>query len=225
MAVFVPGWEYPVYDLFDARLYTIPPLEDVSMTTTTTTTTDATATRVVNTTERGRKEMPLPSVKLEAEAEDRFIIELAGSGEDGMHGMLVPSEVPLRATQASSEMRRMMGVFRLNPFAIHGAGTATGWCGQVGPLEEEPLLFEFQLDVGMVGAEERCTHREEERRRGHGGWGMASTTNTTMGKVRSPPPPPPSWELEYLPQDDYTPPNTSTSSPSVRRRVHEGELS
>ncbi|THH22543.1 hypothetical protein EUX98_g8156, partial [Antrodiella citrinella] len=27
--------------------------------------------------------------------------------------------VPLRATQASKEMKRMMGVFRLNPFAVH----------------------------------------------------------------------------------------------------------
>lgn len=61
-----------------------------------------------------------------------------------------PTEVPLRATQASKEMRKMMGVFRLNPFAMHsgeGRGVVPApWCGG-GPLEEEPLIFEFQLDI------------------------------------------------------------------------------
>ncbi|CAA7264268.1 unnamed protein product [Cyclocybe aegerita] len=83
-----------------------------------------------------------------------------------------PTEVPLRATQASKEMRRMMGVFRLNPFAMHslsmgtngdgddynglGSPTSAGaapWCGgEARPLEEEPVMLEFQLDI--VGLDE-----------------------------------------------------------------------
>ncbi len=56
----------------------------------------------------------------------------------------------------------MMGVFRLNPFAMHSfhlngdgesakengmASPAVSWCSEVGPLEEEPIIFEFQLDI------------------------------------------------------------------------------
>lgn len=76
-----------------------------------------------------------------------------------------PTEVPLRATQASKEMRGMMGVFRLNPFALHSLSVGGGegfdgqsglgcdgkvqasWCGEAGPLEEEPVILEFQLDI------------------------------------------------------------------------------
>lgn len=72
-----------------------------------------------------------------------------------------PAEVPLRATQASKEMRRMMGVFRLNPFAMHSLSvgsddgpsigpqetSAPSWCGEPGPLEEEPVILEFQLNI------------------------------------------------------------------------------
>lgn len=99
-----------------------------------------------------------PSVKVEPEDPDRcFIMELSsmspsfGLSVSVMNQALAPpTEVPLRATQASKEMRKMMGVFRLNPFAIHsgeGRGVMPApWCGG-GPLEEEPLIFEFQLDV------------------------------------------------------------------------------
>ena len=101
-----------------------------------------------------------------------------------------PTEVPLRATQASKEMRRMMGVFRLNPFAMHslslggcedGEAIAKGkggngdvghglpipgaasWCGgEARPLDEEPLIFEFQLDVvGRDSDEGNLTKGEE----------------------------------------------------------------
>ncbi|TCD65219.1 hypothetical protein EIP91_002966 [Steccherinum ochraceum] len=78
--------------------------------------------------------------------------------------------VPLRATQASKEMKKMMGAFRLNPFAVHngvkmslsgdggnGKGDGKGgkddggpcltWLGEeVGPLKEKPQLIEWQLD-------------------------------------------------------------------------------
>jgi hypothetical protein len=49
-------------------------------------------------------------------------------------------------------MRSMMGVFRLNPFTMHsgeGRGsTAPTWCGEEAhPLDEEPIIFEFQLEL------------------------------------------------------------------------------
>lgn len=76
-----------------------------------------------------------------------------------------PTEVPLRATQANKEMRTMMGVFRLNPFSMHslsvnledGMGVRddadwedpqSPWSGgEAHPLEEEPVMFEFQLNL------------------------------------------------------------------------------
>jgi hypothetical protein len=71
--------------------------------------------------------------------------------------MAPPTEVPLRATQASKAMRKMMGVFRLNPFSMHeGGGQAmSSWIGEdAGPLEEEPQIFEFQLDIGYRESDE-----------------------------------------------------------------------
>ncbi|EAU89429.1 hypothetical protein CC1G_07655 [Coprinopsis cinerea okayama7 len=75
----------------------------------------------------------------------------------------LPMEVPLRATQASDDMRKMMNVFRLNPFA-NTEGRRGGSCFsdsssgppssesspkhlEARPLEEEPLLFEFQVEL------------------------------------------------------------------------------
>jgi hypothetical protein len=63
-----------------------------------------------------------------------------------------PTQVPLRTTQASTEMRKMMGVFRLNPFSMHNGSSkgvsSSAWYGEdIGPLEEEPVTFEFQLDL------------------------------------------------------------------------------
>ncbi|KAF9485011.1 hypothetical protein BDN70DRAFT_705305 [Pholiota conissans] len=77
-----------------------------------------------------------------------------------------PTEVPLRATQANKKMRAMMGVFRLNPFSMHNFGdniddamamrddidwddAQPAWSGgEAHPLDEEPTMFEFQLDLG-----------------------------------------------------------------------------
>jgi hypothetical protein len=55
----------------------------------------------------------------------------------------------------------MMGVFRLNPFAMH-SGEGRGfmpalWCGG-GPLEEEPLIFEFQLDIEDDSGDRQFDH-------------------------------------------------------------------
>ena len=55
------------------------------------------------------------------------------------------TQVPLRATQATKAMRKMMSVFRLNPFAVQGSAPTME---EAGPLEEEGRLFEFQLRLG-----------------------------------------------------------------------------
>ena len=60
-----------------------------------------------------------------------------GLSVNGMNQALAsPTEVPLRATQASKEMRKMMGVFRLNPFTMHtgegrGVIMPAPWCEAV----------------------------------------------------------------------------------------------
>jgi hypothetical protein len=45
----------------------------------------------------------------------------------------------------------MMGVFRLNPFAMHargGRGVLAPWAGgEARPLDEAPQIFEFQLEL------------------------------------------------------------------------------
>ncbi|KAF7351370.1 hypothetical protein MSAN_01568500 [Mycena sanguinolenta] len=94
---------------------------------------------------------PPPStiVKEEQPDDDGFIMDLPVSALPQV--LAPPTEVPLRATQASADMRRMMGVFRLNPFAIHargGRGVLAPWAGgEARPLDEEPRIFEFQLDL------------------------------------------------------------------------------
>jgi hypothetical protein len=100
-----------------------------------------------------RNSTSTPSVK--QEPDDAFVMEFSNCSSLPSvfeHPLAPPTEVPLRATQASKEMRKMMGVFRLNPFTMHngsGRGTATpSWNGEdAGPLEEEPHLYEFQLLV------------------------------------------------------------------------------
>ncbi|KAE9407872.1 hypothetical protein BT96DRAFT_52643 [Gymnopus androsaceus JB14] len=74
-----------------------------------------------------------------------------------------PTEVPLRATQACTEMRQMMRSFRLNPFSIltsngkdpkSDSGPVLTWCGEIaGPLEEPPQIFEWQLQGYSSGLE------------------------------------------------------------------------
>ncbi|EIN08611.1 hypothetical protein PUNSTDRAFT_45067 [Punctularia strigosozonata HHB-11173 SS5] len=145
---------------------------------------------------------PAPArIKREPEADESFVFEhpsasFAGSqpqhpfstglspspalggdaygGGQGQMSNVVPSEVPLRATQASAAQRRMMGVFRLNPFAMHdgvhsasrlpglarrssasppsspssATTTTTGpghtIWGEARPLEHEPVEIEWQ---------------------------------------------------------------------------------
>ncbi|KAF9078701.1 hypothetical protein BDP27DRAFT_1412648 [Rhodocollybia butyracea] len=75
-----------------------------------------------------------------------------------------PTEVPLRATQACDDMRKMMRSFRLNPFSIlTGNGRPTNnesepvltWCGTIpGPLEQDPVICEWQLEGYNSGLED-----------------------------------------------------------------------
>lgn len=103
-----------------------------------------------------------PPVKLEQDdvsSADCFVMEFATSvpAAQDSASLAPPTEVPLRATQASKAMRKMMGVFRLNPFSMHeGGGQAMStWLGEdAGPLDEEPQVFEFQLDVGYRDSDE-----------------------------------------------------------------------
>lgn len=103
-----------------------------------------------------------PPVKLEQDevsSADCFVMEFATAvpAAQDSTSLAPPTEVPLRATQASKAMRKMMGVFRLNPFSIHeGGGQAMStWMGEdAGPLDEEPQVFEFQLDVGYRDSDE-----------------------------------------------------------------------
>ncbi|KAJ7820988.1 hypothetical protein B0H14DRAFT_3146880 [Mycena olivaceomarginata] len=62
---------------------------------------------------------PPTAVKEEQPDDDGFIMDLPFAP---LQMLAPPTEVPLRATQASARMRRMMGVFRLNPFAMHARG-------------------------------------------------------------------------------------------------------
>lgn len=93
------------------------------------------------------------SVKVEPD-DDGFIQDLthqSSSPPPPFEHLVPPTEVPLRATQASKEMRKLMGVFRLNPFSMHHGGgrgvSAPLWNGEdAGPLEEPPSFIEYQLE-------------------------------------------------------------------------------
>ncbi|KAL6300755.1 hypothetical protein BKA93DRAFT_752469 [Sparassis latifolia] len=90
---------------------------------------------------------PTHEVKCEHSDADSFIFELAPPSPPppiSNHSPL--AEVPLRATGACSAMRKMMSVFRLDPFAVHnghGAAVAALPLMEVGPLTEEPVIVEI----------------------------------------------------------------------------------
>lgn len=94
------------------------------------------------------------SVKVEA-SDDGFIQDvthrIGSSAPAPFEHLVPPTEVPLRATGATKEMRKLMSVFRLNPFSIHhGGGRGVSdplWNGEeAGPLTEKPQYFEYQLN-------------------------------------------------------------------------------
>lgn len=92
-------------------------------------------------------------IKLEHNDSDGFTIKL--SNPASQHFFFEPSvalqKIPLRATLVSKEIRELMGVFHLDPFATHNTSgqAVTMLCqhgNSTGPLEEEPQQFEFQLN-------------------------------------------------------------------------------
>ena len=92
---------------------------------------------------------PDPDLVKQEEHESCFIME-SPSTPTAAAPPPPPTEVPLRASQASPEMLEMMTVFRVNPFAIQGSakvGAPQPLSLEACPLDEEPLVFEFQLDL------------------------------------------------------------------------------
>ncbi|OSD01384.1 hypothetical protein PYCCODRAFT_1436310 [Trametes coccinea BRFM310] len=127
---------------------------------------------------------PTPPIK-EEEQEGEFIIEVSVPADP------VPSsmpEVPLRATHAPPEMRKMMYSFRLESFAMHdgirSAATAPGSGGiEVGPLRQPPVELEWQAHilVPLVPDDEiepahRYSSSSLSTPRSHGGYGVESPT-------------------------------------------------
>ncbi|KAI0915906.1 hypothetical protein AcV5_003385 [Taiwanofungus camphoratus] len=136
----------------------------------------------------GDGSQPPSHVKTEEEPEDVFIFEagcpigrsstLTTAHPSSTPAVLAPhrfvprvgpcsahaqmAEVPLRATGASREMRKMMGAFRLDPFAMHNgirsAAVAAPPAGiEIGPLREEPVMLEFQVHLDHApGAPPAC---------------------------------------------------------------------
>ena len=88
----------------------------------------------------------------EEDYEGGFIFELASDAPPVLPLLDSMPEVPLRATQACKAMRKLMGAFRLDPFAMHNgvksAASQSVPVGiEVGPLREPPVTFEWQLDL------------------------------------------------------------------------------
>lgn len=112
------------------------------------------------------------AIKQEPTEHDGFIMELAARPPSPISQALVPpTEVPLRATHATKEMRRMMGSFRANPFTLQSSSkdkdkerdSNINYLGEaVGPLTEEPLIFEFQLEVEGVYPDASGSSSEED---------------------------------------------------------------
>ncbi|PFH50598.1 hypothetical protein AMATHDRAFT_47725 [Amanita thiersii Skay4041] len=98
-----------------------------------------------------------PLVKTEqtdTDPDSCFVMEISAAQEKaiGLSQSMAPqTEASIRATNASEEMRKMMGRFRIDPFAIHNGehrGVVASWCGgKACPLEEEPQMFEFQIPL------------------------------------------------------------------------------
>lgn len=175
-----------------------------------------------------RSESPSPSsdvspgpVKAEPdEPESCFIMELSAPQSIltlKSQSMAPPTEVPLRATGATPRMRKMMGVFRINPFTIHSGGgrgaAPSPWHGaEARPLEEEPLTFEFQMSLG--GSLEPT--KGEDLRSFSPGFelhGMQDKGDQSeWGDHRSEALfTPPSWDLEYPQSEEHFLPAESAS--------------
>lgn len=127
--------------------------------------------------------------KIESERDSELAIEIVVPLEH-VSGKAHLAEVPLRAINASSRMKRMMRVFRLDIFAAHDGihPTATRSSSsyiEVGPLEEEPVEFEWQVQLNVpLIAEERVAFDDEATRHGDRSQGDVVRKSTPS----SPPP-------------------------------------
>jgi hypothetical protein len=117
----------------------------------------------------------------------------------------------------------MMGVFRLNPFAIHsGAGRGvipSSWYGgEARPLDEEPVTLEFQLelDVQLGSPQEklRAFSPDFELEGDH------DETPSEWTEYESQPvfPITPAWELDYSAGDELISSSESISTDLSSRR-------
>ncbi|VDC07936.1 unnamed protein product [Peniophora sp. CBMAI 1063] len=92
------------------------------------------------------------AVKAEPSATDAFVFDNSNVARGpALTQFGSCSQVPLRATQASKEMRALMGVFRINPFAFHGGPPPPNVAG---PLATPGKHFEWQLPTEV--SEERA---------------------------------------------------------------------
>ena len=188
--------------------------------------------------------IPSSSESVKEEPDDgvgRFIMELSAPQVQSTflsQSLAPPTEVPLRATQAPPEMRSMMGVFRLNPFAMHsgeGRGiVAPTWCGEEAhPLDQEPIIFEFQIDIedsitqipeqpkeplrsfspDFELHQERDQHDQNDWQEYHSESPYAST--------------PPIWELDYPPEEQFSSSETAVAQTQPRQpsRLYESTFS
>lgn len=183
---------------------------------------------------------PTPLVKMEQDDSiDPFVMEpfLAHADLSNLSQSLAPpTEVPLRATQASPEMRRMMSVFRLNPFAIqNGEGkdlVQAPWSGgEPRALDEEPLQFEFQLKLDSIEETKAVAEPlqtfpsdfelHEDRSYGKASeWGDEYQTESVYTTST-----PPTWEIEYpaSSEEPYSSSESMTHSrPPSTSRLHHG---
>ncbi|KAI9463020.1 hypothetical protein F5148DRAFT_205097 [Russula earlei] len=133
------------------------------------------------------------------------------------------TQVPLRATQATKAMRKMMSVFRLNPFAVQGSAPTVE---EAGPLEEEGRLFEFQLRLGdspppssppvrsaSTLPESRTTSPSED-------WMGRARPPSELGNRRMVEWTPLGREWDWTPSPRYGPYSQGTQSPSGRGGAH-----
>ncbi|KAK7006563.1 hypothetical protein R3P38DRAFT_3601148 [Favolaschia claudopus] len=85
-------------------------------------------------------------------------------------------EVPLRAKHVGAEMRGMMSVFRINPFVFPIQGGSSQALYEARPLDQEPLSFEFQLEMVMQeGGQNEPVHQPAQQKRTEG-LSLASST-------------------------------------------------
>ncbi|KAI0066902.1 hypothetical protein BV25DRAFT_1987990 [Artomyces pyxidatus] len=128
-----------------------------------------------------------PKVKEEPAHDGAFVFEAAPAAAPSARQH--ESQVPLRATQASKEMRKLMGVFRLDPFAVQGAVPQEA----AGPLPEEGRIFEFQLRMAgneMDVEEDEAAPASPDTATAEEEWGA-------RGRTTSPPDEAPSWGYPF----------------------------